>query len=55
MEHLSLVKSLSHLKEEQKYADEILLYAFGVALTRGTVVEMAGELSSGKTSLALSL
>src|SRR5438874_3879699 len=55
MAHLSLVKSLSHLKEEQKYGDEILLDAFGVALTRGTVVEMAGEPSSGKTSLALSL
>src|SRR5947199_2135751 len=55
MARLSLVKSLSHLKEEQKYADEILLDSFGVALTRGTVVEMAGEPSSGKTSLALSL
>ena len=31
MAHLSLVKSLSHLKEEQKYADEILLDSFGVA------------------------
>src|SRR6476661_2866251 len=55
MAHLSLVKSLSHLKEEQKHADEILLDAFGVALVRGTVVEMAGEPSSGKTSFALTL
>ena len=55
MAQLSLVKSLSHLKEEQKFTDELLLDAFGLELTRGTVVEVAGGPSSGKTSLALSL
>ena len=53
MSHLSLVQSLSRLQEEQKYADEILLDHFGLALIRGTLVEIAG--GSGKTSLALSL
>ncbi|MGE3465389.1 MAG: hypothetical protein AB7J13_00530 [Pyrinomonadaceae bacterium] len=55
MAHLTLVKSLSHLKEEQKYTDEILLDAFGLALVRGSLTEIAGEASSGKTSFALSL
>ena len=53
MPQLSLVQSLSRLQEEQKYADEILLGHFGLALTRGTLVEVAG--GSGKTSLSLSL
>ena len=53
MGHLSLVKSLSRLKEEQKYSDEVLLESSGLVLTRGTLVEIAG--SSGKTSLSLSL
>jgi hypothetical protein len=55
MPHLSLVKSLAHLKEEQKYTDEILLESAGIALTRGSVAEITGEASSGKTSLSLSL
>lgn len=55
MAHLALVKSLSRLQEEQRYSDEILLGAFGLGFIRGTVVEVAGEPSSGKTSLALSL
>jgi hypothetical protein len=53
MGHLSLVKKLSRLKEEQKYSDEILLEPAGLVLTRGTLTEMAG--GSGKTSLLLSL
>ena len=53
MGHLSLVKSLSRLKEEQKHSDEVLLESAGIALTRGTLTEIAG--SSGKTSLSLSL
>ena len=53
MAHLSLVKSLSRLKEEQKHSDEVLLESAGIALTRGTLTEIAG--SSGKTSLSLSL
>ncbi|HMJ09164.1 MAG TPA: hypothetical protein VK468_09170 [Pyrinomonadaceae bacterium] len=55
MGHLSLVKSLSHLKEEQKHSDEVLLESIGLAFTRGSLAEIAGEASSGKTSLALSL
>ena len=55
MGNLSLVKSLSHLKEEQKYSDEIVLEAHALAFTRGTLAEISGEASSGKTSLSLSL
>ena len=55
MGHLSLVKSLSHLKEEQKHSDEILLESVGLSFTRGTLAEIAGEASSGRTSLSLSL
>ncbi|MGB7202233.1 MAG: hypothetical protein WBD16_08180 [Pyrinomonadaceae bacterium] len=55
MAHLSLVKSLARLKEEQKHSDEIVLDRFGIALTRGAITEFAGGASSGKTSVALSL
>ena len=55
MAALSLVKSLSRLQEEQKYSDEILLEPAGLALTRGSVTEIAGGASSGKTSLSLAL
>ena len=54
MRHLSLVKKLSYLKEEQTYSDEVLLDT-GLAFTRGSIVEVAGEPSSGKTSLTLNL
>ena len=53
MRNLSLVINLSRIKEEQKYSDEVRLEATGLALTRGTLVEVAGI--SGKTSLLLSL
>jgi len=52
---LRLVKTLSRLQEEQRYSDEILLAGFGLALIRGTVVEVSGGASTGKTSLALNL
>jgi|SRR5437016_4557715 len=55
MAHLSLVKSLSHLQEEQKYSDEIVLESHGLAFTRGTLAEIAGGASCGKTSLLLTL
>jgi hypothetical protein len=55
MSHLSLVKTLSRLQEEQNHSDEILLESVGLAFTRGSLVEIAGEPSSGKTSLLLSL
>lgn len=55
MKHLSLVKSLSHLQEEQKYTEEVLLDAVGIALTRGALSEFVGDASSGRTSLVLNL
>ena len=55
MAHLHLVKSLSHLKEEQRFVDEVQLESFGLAFTRGTLAEIAGEPSAGKTSLLLSM
>lgn len=51
--HLSLVKSLSRLREEQQHSDEILLESAGLVLTRGTLAEFAG--ASGKTGLLLSV
>ena len=55
MPQLSLVKSLSHLKEEQRFVDEVRLDHVGLSLTRGGIAEMAGDASVGKTGLALSL
>ncbi len=55
MGNLSLVKSLSHLREEQKYTDEVVLDGWGIAFVRGSLAEIAGEPSSGKTSLPLTL
>ena len=55
MGHLNLVKSLSHFREEQKYSEEVLLDSLGLALTRGTIAEITGEASSGRTSLALNI
>lgn len=53
MAHLSLVKNLSRLKEEQKHSDEIIIESAGLVLTRGSLNEFAG--ASGKTGLMLSL
>ncbi len=55
MVQLHLVKSLSHLKEEHRFVQEIRLDSFGLSFARGTVVEVAGETGAGKVSLALSL
>lgn len=55
MRHLSLVKPLSQVQEEQKHSDEILLETAGLAFTRGTIAEIVGGASSGKTSLMLTL
>ncbi|MBV9242171.1 MAG: hypothetical protein JO314_09200 [Acidobacteria bacterium] len=52
---LSLVKPLSHLKEEQRTLDEISLESFGLSLIRGTVSEIAGPASTGKMSVAIAL
>lgn len=55
MQHLSLVKSLSHLREEQKHVEEIALDAFGLSVMRGAITEMTGGAGTGKTSLSLAL
>lgn len=55
MANLSLVKTLSRLKEEQRHSDEVLLSPLGLTFTRGSVIEIAGDHSSGRTSAALSL
>jgi hypothetical protein len=55
MKQLSLVKSLAHLKEEQKFSEEVLLDAVGLSLVRGTLSEIVGEASSGRTSILLNL
>ncbi|MGB7070442.1 MAG: hypothetical protein WBD22_13190 [Pyrinomonadaceae bacterium] len=55
MRHLSLVKSLSHLQEEQRFSEEILLESVGISLTRGTLAEIVGGASSGRTSFVLNL
>jgi hypothetical protein len=55
MKSLSLVKSLAHLKEEQKFSEEVLLDSVGLSLTRGTLAEIVGRASSGRTSIVLSL
>ncbi len=55
MAQLTLVKTLARLQEEQKHSEELLLDAFGLEMTRGTVVEIAGGPSTGKTSLAMAV
>jgi hypothetical protein len=55
MSYLSLVKPLSHLQEEQKHCDDILLETVGLAFTRGSLIEIAGDASAGKTSMILAL
>ncbi|MEP6946173.1 MAG: hypothetical protein ABJA02_09675 [Acidobacteriota bacterium] len=55
MSHLSLVKSLYHLRQEQKYSEEVLLDAVGLTLVRGTLSEFIGAASTGRTSLVLNL
>lgn len=55
MRDLSLVKTLTHLKEERKHLEEVSLESAGLSFTRGTLAEFAGGASTGKTSLVLSL
>jgi len=55
MKQLGLVKSLAHLKEEQKFSEEVLLESVGLSLTRGTLSEIVGAASSGRTSILLNL
>ncbi len=55
MNHLSLVKKLSVLQEEQKHINEIALEFTGLAFERGSLVDISGGAASGKTAIALSL
>ncbi|MEQ1763618.1 MAG: hypothetical protein ABL984_10780 [Pyrinomonadaceae bacterium] len=55
MSHLSLVKKLSVLQEEQRHVDEIALEFAGLVFERGSIVDISGGAASGKTSIALSL
>lgn len=55
MSHLSLVKKLSLLQEEQKHIEEISIDFTGLAFERGTLIDIAGGATTGKTSLAHSL
>ena len=55
MKQLSLVKSLAHLREEQKHSEEVLLEPVGLSLVRGTLSEIVGASSSGRTSILLNL
>jgi len=55
MSYLSLVKPLSHLREEQEHPDEIVLGSVGVSFRRGAVSEISGRASSGKTGSTLVL
>lgn len=50
MTQLSLVKNLSLVQEEQKYSQTYIEIA-GFRLLRGSLTEIAGETSAGKTSL----
>lgn len=54
MSHLSLVKKLSHLQEEQRHSQEYL-EAGNLKLLRGSLTEFTGAQSTGKTSLAFML
>ncbi len=55
MRNLSLVKTLTHLKEEREHSEEITLESAGLSFKRGSLAEFAGGPSTGKTSLTLSL
>ena len=54
MAYLSLVKSLSHLQEEQKYSHEFI-EAAGLRILRGSLSEIVGEAGSGRVALSLAL
>ncbi|KXK02879.1 MAG: recombinase A [Acidobacteria bacterium OLB17] len=55
MGHLSLVKPLSHLREEQEHPDEAILGSVGISFRRGAISELSGDASTGRTGLALTL
>ena len=51
----ALVVPLSALLEKQKYTEEVFLEPLGLALARGSLTEIIGPVSSGKSSLVLSV
>jgi hypothetical protein len=51
----ALVVPLSALLEKQKHTEEVFLEPLGLALARGSVSEIIGPMSSGKSSLVLSV
>lgn len=55
MAHLSLVKTASRLQEEQRHFDEVVLESTGLSFARGSLVEVSGTASVGKTAIALSI
>lgn len=55
MSHLSLVKKLSLLHEEQKHVEEITLAETGLSFERGSLVEISGGATTGKTAIAHAL
>ncbi len=56
MAHLSLVKPLARLRDEQQqFVDEVILDAAGVTFERGSLAELSGTASCGKTSVTLAL
>ena len=54
MAHLSVVKKLSYLYEEQKHT-RVFLEVGDLSLLRGGITEFTGEHTAGKTSLTLSV
>ena len=55
MANLSLVKTALQYQEEQKACEEIALDLVGLAFDRGSLVEVSGAASVGKTAISLSL
>lgn len=54
MTHLSLVKSLSHLQQEQQFSHEYVEVA-GLRLLRGSLSEIVGDPGAGASALAVSV
>ncbi|NNE98353.1 MAG: hypothetical protein HKN25_04955 [Pyrinomonadaceae bacterium] len=55
MSHLQLVKPLSELREEQEISRESSIEIAGLRLVRGSLTELIGEASSGKTGHAIAV
>ena len=54
MAHLSVVKNLSYLREEQKF-ERSFVEVSGLSLPRGALTEFSGGHTAGKTSITLSV